>query len=51
MDALIRMAQLIALEEGKLSMPRGSQTHVFTNLQEKIKEGLHKDLMTLNIMK
>jgi hypothetical protein len=51
MDSLSRKAQLVALEEDELLVPMGSQVQVFTDLQEKIKEGLHKDPTTLNIMK
>jgi hypothetical protein len=51
MDALCRKVYLVSLEEDELPMPVGSQMQVLTYLQEKVKEGLHKDIATLNIMK
>jgi len=50
-EALSRKAQPATLEEDELPVTKGNEMQVFTNLQEKIKEGLHKDPTTLNIMK
>ena len=46
-----RKAKTATVEEDELSVPMGNEMQVFTNLQENIKEGLHKDPTTLNIMK